>query len=111
MPCGSANPYLAAAIMLNAALIGAVDGLDCGAPQVGDADAAPNTDRHTPHDLGAALDAFEADTGLCEAMGHDLSKTFLAIRRDELRRWTEADGVWDPESVSDWELAEYLPFY
>lgn len=111
MPCGSANPYLAAAIMLNAALIGAVDGLDCGAPQIGDSDAAPNTDRHTPHDLGAALDAFEADTGLCEAMGHDLSKTFLAIRRDELRRWTEADGVWDPESISNWELAEYLPFY
>ena len=36
MPCGTANPYLAAAVMLNAALLGVVDGLDCGDPQVGD---------------------------------------------------------------------------
>ena len=32
MPCASASPYLAAAVMLNAALLGVVDGLDCGDP-------------------------------------------------------------------------------
>ena len=77
MPCGSANPYLAAAVMLNAALLGVVDGSDCGDPQVGDGDAEPNTDRHTPHDLGGALVALEADSVLCEAMGDDLVKAFL----------------------------------
>ncbi|MFM2077708.1 MAG: hypothetical protein RJA49_1598, partial [Actinomycetota bacterium] len=69
MPCGSANVYLAAAAMLNAALLGVVDGMDCGAPQAGDGDAAPNTARHTPHSLADAVAAYEADTVLCEAMG------------------------------------------
>ena len=30
MPCGTASPYLAAAATLNAALLGVVDGADCG---------------------------------------------------------------------------------
>lgn len=111
MPCGSANVYLAAAAMLNAALLGVVDGLDCGEPQRGDGDAEPNTDRHTPHTLAEALDAFEADSVLCEAMGPDLVRAFLAIRRDELRRWDESGNAWSVEEITDWELNEYLPFY
>jgi glutamine synthetase len=111
MPCGSASPYLAAAVMLNAALLGAVDGIDCGEPQLGDGDTTPNTERHTPHDLREALDAFEADSVLCEAMGADLVRCFLTIRRDELARWEASGNEWSVESVSDWELAEYLPFY
>lgn len=111
MPCGSANPYLAAAAMLNAAILGVVDGLDCGAPQVGDGDTEPNTDRHSPESLAQALDAFEADTVLCDALGPDFVRTFLALRRDEVARW-EAQGLeWDLESVTDWEMQEYLPFY
>ncbi len=111
MPCGSANPYLAAAVMLNAALLGVVDGRDCGDPQIGDGDAEPNTDRHTPHDLGAALAALEADSVLCEAMGHDLVTAFLTIRKDELAKWEAAGGTWDPETISAWELEQYLPFF
>jgi glutamine synthetase len=111
MPCGSANPYLAAAVMLNAALLGAVDGKDCGDPQVGDGDSEPNTDRHTPHTLGEALDAFEADSVLCEAMGADLVRCFLTLRRDELARWEASGNDWSVDTITDWELAEYLPFY
>ena len=111
MPCGSANPYLAAAVMLNAALLGVVDGIDCGEPQTGDGDSEPNTDRHTPHNLADALDAFEADSVLCEAMGADLVRCFVTIRRDELARWEASGNEWSVESISDWELAEYLPFY
>ena len=111
MPCGSANVYLAAAAMLNAALLGVVDGLDCGEPQRGDGDAEPNTDRHTPHTLAEALDAFESDTVLCEAMGPDLVRAYLAIRRDEVRRWAATDNEWSVETITDWELAEYLPYF
>ena len=111
MPCGSANPYLAAAVMLNAALLGVVDGLDCGAPQVGDGDAEPNTDRHTPHTLAEALDAYEADSVLCEAMGADVTRAYVAIRRDEVARWEAAGNEWSTDEVSAWELNEYLPFY
>ena len=111
MPCGSANPYLAAAAMLNAALLGVVDGMDCGLPQVGDGDSEPNTDRHTPHTLADALDAYEADTVLCEAMGADLTRAYVAIRRDEVARWEAAGNEWSAEDVTAWELNEYLPFY
>ena len=97
--------------MLNAALLGVVDGRDCGDPQIGDGDTEPNTDRHTPHDLGAALAGFEADTVLCEAMGHDLVKAFLTIRRDELAKWQAADGNWNARTVSAWELEQYLPYF
>jgi glutamine synthetase len=111
MPCGTANVYLAAAAMLNAALLGVVDGLECGSPQVGDGDEEPNTDRHTPHTLAEAVTAFEADTGLCEALGPDLTRTYLALRRDELARWDAQGHAWDLDEVTPWELREYLPFY
>ena len=111
MPCGSANPYLAAAAMLRAALLGVTDGLDCGEPQSGDGDTEPNTTRHTPHTLADAVDALEADKALCDALDNDLVRVFTAIRRDELRRWDELGEEWSVESVSDWELEQYLPFY
>jgi glutamine synthetase len=111
MPCATASPYLAAAATLNAALLGVVDGVDCGDPQLGDADADPNTDRHTPHTLAEALDAVEADTLLGEAMGPDLVAAYLALRRHEVARWEAAGETWDPEQVTPWELDSYLPFY
>lgn len=111
MPCGSASPYLAAAVMLNAARLGVVHGLDCGAPQAGNGDAEPNTDRHTPHDLAEAIAAFEADAEIREAMGPDLSRAFLAIARYELGRWEATGHEWSVEEVTAWELEQYLPFY
>ena len=111
MPCATASPYLAAAATLNAALLGVVDGADCGLPQLGDADAAPNTDRHSPHTLAEALDAVEADVVLTEAMGADLVATYLTLRRHEVARWEAAGDPWDPETITAWELDSYLPFY
>lgn len=111
MPCGTANPYLAAAVMLNAALLGVVDGLDCGTPQEGDGDTEPNTDRHTPHTLPEAIVAYESDSVLCEAMGADITRAYLAIRRDEIARWESAGNEWLPDEITAWELNEYLPFY
>jgi glutamine synthetase len=111
MPCASASPYLAAAVMLNAARLGVTAGLDCGDPQMGDGDVAPNTDRHTPLTLAEALDALEADPAICEAMGGDLVRAFVAIRRDEVQRWEKAGIDWSVETISRWELREYLAFY
>jgi glutamine synthetase len=111
LPCGTASPYLAAAATLNAALLGVVDGVDCGDPQIGDADAAPNTDRHTPHTLAEALDAIEADTVLAEAMGPELITAYLALRRHEVARWEAAGETWDPEQITPWELDSYLKYY
>ncbi len=111
MPCGTASPYLSAAAMLNAALLGAVDGQDCQDPQHGDADESPNTDRLTPHTLPEALDALEADAVLTEAMGHELTSTYLSLRRHDLARWEDQKQEWNPEEITRWELETYLPFY
>ncbi len=111
MPCGSASPYLAAAVMLNAALLGVTDGSDCGAPQVGNGDEEPNTDRHTPESLAEALDAFERDEPLCDAFGDDLVRCFTTIRRAEVAAWEASGEGWSVEEVTDWELDRYLPYY
>ena len=111
MPCGTANPYLAGAAMLNAALLGVVGEAACPEPQVGDGDSEPNTDRHTPHTLAEALDALEADTAMVEAMGSEVVRAHLALRRYELGRWEAAGETWDPESIAAWELDAYLPYY
>jgi glutamine synthetase len=111
MPCGTANPYLAAAAMLNAARLGVVGEAACPDPQAGDGDSEPNTDRHTPHTLAEALDALEGDTAMVETMGSELVRAHLALRRYELGRWEAAGEAWDPESISAWELDAYLPYY
>ena len=56
----------------------------------------------TPPTLGDALDALEADTELVEAIGADLVAQHVAVKRTEWQKFCEA--------VTDWELAEYLPF-
>ncbi|MDQ3468770.1 MAG: glutamine synthetase family protein [Actinomycetota bacterium] len=111
MPCGTASPYLAAAVTLNAALLGVVDGADCGLPQLGDGDTAPNTERHSPHTLAEALDAVEADTVLAEAMGPELVTAYVALRRHECAQFEASGESWDPEQVTAWELDRYLRFY
>ncbi len=68
-------------------------------PQVGDADAEPNTDRHSPRTLAEALDAVEKDAVLSEAIGGDLVRTFLGIKRADVARFDAA--------VTDWEIREY----
>src|SRR5215203_5831776 len=111
MPCGSADPYLSAAATLQAALLGFDGDLDCGEPQSGDGDAEPNTDRHTPASLAEALDALAGDAEMTEAMDADLVRVYLALRRNEVERWKQAGVDWNPDEISDWELAQYLPFY
>ena len=44
-------------------------------------------------------------------MGDDLTRAFLALRRYELGRWEAAGDTWNPDEVTAWELANYLPYY
>ena len=98
----AASPYFAIAALLQAALKGVEAGLDPGAPETDDGLEVTNTDRHTPHDLGAALDALEADTVLTEAVGAELIANFIAIKREELRIVTPRDAAG--------HTAYYLPY-
>jgi glutamine synthetase len=98
---GSANPYLATAALLFAGLDGirreltppaAVAGLVYELPEEEQGDPIPLS-------LDAALEALEADATLRDAMGAQLTDTFLTIKRFELERYHR--------HVSDWDLAEY----
>jgi glutamine synthetase len=102
MPDGAANPYLAAAAVLQAARLGVVGKATPPGPETLDGFEQASTDRHTPENLSLALDALEADTEFCEAFGREAVDHFVFIKRHEWEKFAAA--------VTDWELTHYLPF-
>jgi glutamine synthetase len=99
---GAANPYLAIAAMLAAGTDGIRRRVEPPAPVIGDAyraDPAHAGDR-LPNDLEDALDALEADAALTAALGAEIVRDFLAVKRFEVER----HRAW----VSDWEIQEYV---
>jgi glutamine synthetase len=107
---GSASIHLAIAAVLQAARLGVIDDLECPAPLVDDGFETVNTDVCAASDLSAALDDLEADGALVAAVGEELVANFVANKRAEWERYTEAVGAPD-DGISDWELNEYLPFH
>jgi glutamine synthetase len=106
---GSACAHLITAALLIAGLDGIERGLTPPEPVVGDAyrmdDAHAGT--RLPSDLGSALDALEADSILVDALGHQLVRTFVTMKRFEVERFAEAVGVLDLDVITEWELEEY----
>ena len=100
---GSASPHLLTAALLAAGLHGVEERLPLPDAQTGDADADPNTERHTPHCLADSLDALEADEVLFELLDRELLDAFIALKREENQRWQRA--------VTDWEQREYGRVY
>jgi glutamine synthetase len=100
---GAANPYTAAAAALQAARLGVVNELECPDAETGNCLDVVNTDRHVPESLGDALNALEADTELCEAIGSEFIDHFLHIKRTEWQKFMTY--------VTDWETNHYLPFH
>jgi glutamine synthetase len=94
----SANPYLIVAAVLAAAYLGISDKLDPPPALEGYGYDTAKADR-LPADLGAALDALEADTGLVEILGDEFVRAFVTYKRDELDRLAHY--------VTDWEFREY----
>jgi glutamine synthetase len=102
LPDGCANPYLTVAAVLQAAMIGVDSHIEPPPIEEGDGFETANTDRRTPANLGAALDALEADTAFIAAFGPEAVGNHIEIKRDEWRKFNEA--------VTDWELKYYLPY-
>ncbi len=108
LPDGAANPYLATAAVIAAGLDGIDRRLDPGVPR--------NTNLYAwseeqladagigllPQNLGAALDALEADTTITGALG-PVASEFLKLKRME---WLEYQ-----RHVSEWEVRQYLEFF
>lgn len=106
---GAACAHLIVAALLAAGLDGIERELRPPEPVVGDAyrlDDAHAGSR-LPADLGSALDALEADEWLTERLGSELVATFLAMKRFEVERFTQAVGELDAEVVTAWEVEEY----
>ncbi|MFJ9744577.1 glutamine synthetase family protein [Streptomyces chartreusis] len=94
----SANPYLAIAATLAAALLGIRAGEEPPPPLEG---YGYDTARSAllPTDLSAALDALEADTDLADLLGKDFTTSYLTYKRNEVERFQR--------HVTDWEFTEY----
>lgn len=102
MSDGAANPYLATAVILQAARLGLVNNLTPPPAEEQDCLENHSTDRHTPDDLNQALNALEADTPLVEAMGREVVANFVANKRFEWEKFIS--------TITDWERRYYLPF-
>jgi glutamine synthetase len=81
----AASPYFALAAALQTALLGVQNGYALPEAETGDGLETTDTTRHTPHSLGEALDALDADTVLKAAVGAKLIDNFIAIKREEVQ--------------------------
>ncbi len=95
---GTASPYLASAAAIFAGVDGLERSLDPGPPAYGvyEGEGWPTM----PFSLAEALDALEADAFMREKLSEQFVQCFVAIKRNEWRRFSLA--------VTDWELAEYV---
>ncbi len=80
----AASPYFATAAALWAARLGVKHEYALPAPELGDGLESVCTDHHIADSLGQSLDALEADTLLCDAIGKPMIDNFVAIKRVEV---------------------------
>jgi glutamine synthetase len=100
----SANPYLALGAVIGAGLDGVKRQLELPDPVSVDPGVIPEAERIArgidglPTSLRDSINALEKDTVLLNALGHDLARAYLAVRRAE---W---------ETMKDWEAEKEVSF-
>jgi glutamine synthetase len=103
---GAANPYLASAAMLAAGLDGIENKIDPGSANSDNLYEMPEQElerRHIaflPTTLREALDCFERDEVMQQALGKDYAAYYAAVKREEWRQYHQ--------SISQWERDHYL---
>jgi len=103
------NVYLALAMTLSAAIEGINNRIDPGAPT--DRDLYAMTDeefqalgiKRLPRNLMMATEALAADALAERVMGPVMRKSYVAYKTDEWERYHQ--------TVTDWEVQEYLRLY
>jgi glutamine synthetase len=99
----SANPYIALGGLIAAGLDGIDKGLLPKEGQLVDVDPATLSFdelkkrgiRRLPHNLREAVEALEADLVLMEALGPDLTRSYLAVRRGDLELFSGHDEAFE----------------
>jgi glutamine synthetase len=99
---GLANPYLSAAAVLAAGLLG-LEGETRLPPQSKGPSEEDPAHRKLAGSLEEALAALEADAPMRALLGEPFVKTFTAVKRAELARFRS--------HVSEWERNEYLEIH
>jgi glutamine synthetase len=108
-PDNTAQPFLLMCALLAAGLDGIMRQIDPGPEfnaDVGHMTAAEMTERHVqflPRTLADALDALEQDELVCAALGPEILKHFIAVKRGELETYNTL--------VHEWERSTYLELY
>jgi glutamine synthetase len=96
------NPYLSAAAVLAAGLLGIREKLPLAPEVAGPSEEDPNLPK-LPQSLEQALDHLEADAPFRAMLGADFIKLFTAVKRYELARFRGA--------ITDWERNEYMEVF
>jgi glutamine synthetase len=106
---GAANPYLACAAMLAAGLDGIENKMDPGQVNASNLYEVPEEDlrrrniQFLPTTLSEAVDCFEQDEVLQDALGKPYAAYYAGVKRDEWREFHQ--------SVGQWERDRYLKTY
>lgn len=101
-----ANPYLAMAVILAAGLDGIKNKIEVPQPSFINIFALSKKERqelgiqNLPNSLKAALDAFEEDQVLIDALGDHISNKFIEAKQKE---WAEYR-----HQITEWEIKKYL---
>ncbi len=108
-PDPACNPYLALAVTIKAGLDGIRHKLDAPAPVSRNIYRMHEHERleygieNLPEDLAEALDYFEKDAVMREALGEHIFSRFLEAKRIEWEIYRQ--------QVHDWEIDQYLTVY
>ncbi|PYT21001.1 MAG: type III glutamate--ammonia ligase [Acidobacteria bacterium] len=106
---GAANPYLAGAAMLAAGLDGIEKKMDPGPTnsenlyEMSEQDLRRNKITFLPTTLREALDCFEEDEVVQQALGKEYAAYYAGVKREEWRQYHQ--------SISQWERDQYLHTY
>lgn len=105
-PCdNTANPYLALLGIVAAGMDGVDRELELGAPTTTDPATLSSEQRESrginrlPTNLGAAIDALEADSCLRDALGPTLHDAYIEVKQTEWNTARTDEGDWDGEYV------------
>ena len=90
---GAANPYTLVATVLQAARLGLQHGYPLQAMETGDGLTGQDATVSVAANLGAALDALEADTALARAVGAGLVANHVFMKRNEVEKTAERDAL------------------
>jgi len=112
MSDGAANPYLATAAVLQAALLGVQKKMTPPVAEELDCMESQSTDRHTADSLGEACDLIMKDDEFVDAVGREMVENLVAIKRFEWEKYTAACPNWEEigKDLTDWEMNFYQPF-